>query len=133
MTDFVEKYKEISGRDVESEEAAIEHFKNLSTLAFAKKEKDEEVNKKIEGAKKELKPFKAFVDSIGVDLTGENASEVAESIKEYLGEQHDDIKPRTATVDDAAVLKELEKKVLTGDKEARQKLIQSLGLGDKKK
>ena len=132
MTDFIEKYKEISGRDVESEEAAIEHFKNLSALAFAKKEKDEDANKKIEDAKKELEPFKAFVESIGVDLTSENTSKVAESIKEYLGEQHGDIKPRAASTDPNADKKALEESVRRGDASARTKLIQLHGLGDQK-
>ncbi len=132
MTEFVEKYKEISGRDVETEEAAIEHFKNLSVLAFSKKEQDDEVNKKIDDAKKEMEPFKAFVESLGVDLASENVGDITESLKLYLGQQHDDIKPRTTVVDAEADKKELAKLVKMGDKDARRKLIQLMGLGDKK-
>ena len=128
MSEFIEKYKEVSGREVATEEEAVQHFKNLEKLAFAKQEdmkkeaktelevefreteaaKIKEAEDKI---KAEYEPFKSFVEQAGIkDLSKVNPLAIAE----YIGEQHEDIKPRTDVVDTQIAQNELEAKIKNG-------------------
>ena len=135
MSEFIEKYKEISGREVATEEEAVKHFQNLSELAFSKKEKFKEefqveanailelkLKEKEEELNKALEPFKKFVEDAGVDITKVNPL----AIKEYIGESHEDIKPRTQSVDTEAEKKDLERRAKNGDKNARQELVKRI-------
>lgn len=124
---MLELYNEVSGRSFESEAEAVEHLANLQKLAFKKKEevKDEfraqleaDFTKKTEDAVKakeeELKaqyePFKKFIEQANIRLDKVNPLAIAE----YLGEQHEDIKPRTEAVDSQQEAKTLEEKIESG-------------------
>ena len=121
---MLEEYNKITGREFASEAEAVQHLTNLQKLAFAKSEDlkkeakteleveyRESEAKKIKEAEDKLLPYKAFVEQAGIkDLTKVNPVAIAE----YLGEQHEDIKPRTEAVDTHAAANELETKIKLG-------------------
>jgi tRNA U34 5-carboxymethylaminomethyl modifying GTPase MnmE/TrmE len=140
---MLDKYNEVTGRTFENEEAAVEHLKNLQKLAFSKQEDaqkdalkqyeielETKLKEKEEAVTKDLAPYKAWIENAGVDLQKVNPL----AIKEYLGESHEDIKPRAEQVNNRAEVESLEQKIASGraTQNEREAYMRKTVLGPKK-
>jgi len=126
--------KEISGReDLASVEDFKTHYDNLNQFRVKKTDdikseiqkefdtqKVELANKAKEEVKKELEPYKKWIEDAGIkDIKTVNPIAVAE----YIGEQHEDIKPRSEGQADISQLRQLETAAFNGNEAAQHEIV----------
>ena len=133
MEETLKLLQEVSGREFADMEDFKKHYQNLSSYIGKKKEdfRNElmpefearvtaEVNKVKEGYVK----HETFIKEAGIDLEKVNPL----AIKEYIGESHQDIKPRMSGEDESAKMDKLKRLTMQGNRDARTELIK-LSLG----
>ncbi|MEX0598247.1 MAG: hypothetical protein WD512_17300 [Candidatus Paceibacterota bacterium] len=117
-SEFVKKLEEISSREFRDEEQAVKHYKSLAAYVGKKKE-DFEKDVKPQVAK-EFEKYTDWLKEAGVDIETVNPL----SIKEYIGESHEDIAPRPASpVNNEQQLKALADRAQRGDEDAQAELV----------
>lgn len=130
-SEFHKKIEELSKREFVSEEEAVKHYSNLASFIGKKKEDyAKELEPKIQEMltenekkiKESYSKYENFIKEAGIDINTVNPL----AIKEYVGEQHGDIRPRADANQDEAKKQDTRNKASRGNENAQLELARSL-------